>query len=275
MTFKEKLDEVLNAKRSLLCVGLDAMMEKLPPSLAGKAEPLFQFNKTLIDATLPFAAAYKLNTAFYEAYGLFGWQALQKTCAYLPAEIIKIIDAKRGDIGNTAGMYRRALFDELGADAITVNPLMGTDSAMPFIQDPLKGVFFLCLTSNPGSADFQRFSDGRNTLYQKIALKVNEWNEKGNCGLVVGATHPRELEEIRELAPGLPLLIPGIGAQGGDLQNSVRYGLTSQGGGALFNSSRAIIFASSGEDFAEAAASAAKSTRDALNAARGMAEKEE
>lgn len=270
MTFNEKLNDILFSRKSLLCVGLDTVMEKIPASLRRQPDPLFQFNKAIIDATLPYAAAFKINTAFYEAWGLEGWRALEKTMAYLPAEVIKIADAKRGDIGNTSQSYSRAVFTSLGADAVTVNPLMGTDSTAPFLQDPQKGVFFLCLTSNPGSQDFQHFSDGRVRLYEKIALKVGEWNRHGNCGLVVGATHPSELQEIRKLAPELPFLIPGIGAQGGDLENSVRFGLSAQGGGALFNSSRAILYASSGADFAAAAAAAAAATRDALNKAKSL-----
>ncbi len=267
MSFNEKLNQVIGAKNSMLCVGLDTVLEKIPEALQREQDRLFAFNKAIIDATLPFAAAFKINTAFYETHGASGWQALEKTFAYLPGDVIKIADAKRGDIGNTAQMYSRALFEGLGADAVTVNPLLGTDSTMPFVQNPEKGVFFLCLTSNPGSQDFQHFSDGSQKLYQRIANKVNEWNGNRNCGLVVGATHPLELQEIRKLAPELPFLIPGIGAQGGDLENSVRYGVTAAGTGAVFNSSRAVIFASSGADFKEAAARAARETRDALNLA--------
>jgi orotidine-5'-phosphate decarboxylase len=268
MTFNEKLDHIILSKNSLLCVGLDAVVEKLPENIRKNPEPLFQFNKAIIDATLPYAVAFKVNTAFYEAYGLEGWRALEKTFAYLPADVIKIADAKRGDIANTAQMYARALFESLGADAITANPLMGTDSVMPFFQDPQKGVFFLCLTSNQGSQDFQHFSDGQLKLYQRIAKKVNDWNSHANCGLVVGATHAKELQELRALTPELPFLVPGIGAQGGDLENSVRFGVTSRGAGAIFNSSRSIIFASTDRNFSRAAAVAAQETRDALNKAR-------
>jgi orotidine-5'-phosphate decarboxylase len=270
MSFNEKLDQVIGSKKSMLCVGLDTVLDKIPEAFRHESEPLFSFNKAIIDATLPFAAAFKINTAFYEAYGSTGWQALEKTFAYLPEDVIKIADAKRGDIGNTSQMYSRALFEGLGADAVTVSPLLGSDSTWPFLKNPDKGVFFLCLTSNPGSRDFQHFSDGAQKLYQRIAEKVNEWNVNGNCGLVVGATHPLELQEIRHLATALPFLIPGIGAQGGDLDNSVRYGVTAKGKGAIFNSSRAIIFASSGPDFAAAAARVAQETRDALNTAAGL-----
>lgn len=268
MTFNEKLNHSIVQKRSLLCIGLDTVLEQMPMSVRNSDRPLLNFNKAIIDATKEYAVAYKVNTAFYEAYGLEGWRALHETFAYLPADVIKIADAKRGDIGNTSQMYSRALFGGLAADAITVNPLMGTDSVMPFISDPEKGVFFLCLTSNSGSQDFQHTFDGRQKLYEKIATTVERWNSRDNCGLVVGATHPTELKAIRSLVHDLPFLIPGIGAQGGDMEQSVRFGVTAKGTGAIFNSSRAIIYASNGDNFAEAAAKAAAQTRDALNAAR-------
>ena len=268
MNFRERVADVIQQKKSLLCVGLDTDLDKIPRSLKSSAEPLFEFNKAIIDATADYASAFKINLAFYEIYGAEGWQALRKTFAYLPDDVIKIADAKRGDIGNTAQMYARAVFEGLGADAVTVNPYMGHDSVLPFLMDEEKGVFFLCLTSNPGSVDFQRFSDGRQRLYEKVALKVVEWNDKGNCGLVVGATHPQELAAVRKLAPTLPLLIPGIGVQGGDLQAAVAAGVDASGSLAFFNSSRAIIYASAEKDFASAAAQIARETRDQLNSAR-------
>ena len=240
----------------------------MPVSIRSADNPLFAFNKAIIDATADYAASFKVNLAFYEAYGLQGWQALQQTFDYLPGNVIKIADAKRGDIGNTAAMYARAVFDELDADAVTVNPYMGYDSAEPFLQNEEKGVFFLCLTSNPGSQDFQHFSDGRMDLYEKVAETVNRWNSRGNCGLVVGATHPDELSTVRSIAPDLPFLIPGIGAQGGDLEASVKNGTDAEGSLALFNSSRAIIYASQDENFVDAARAAAKLTQDQLNSAR-------
>lgn len=268
MNFNEKLNNTIQKKDSLLCVGLDTVLERIPEEIRGLDNPLFAFNKAIIDATADFAAAYKVNTAFYEAYGLQGWQALKQTFDYLPENTINIADAKRGDIGNTAKMYARALFDDLGADAITVNPFMGKDSVSPFLENPEKGVFFLCLTSNPGSADLQHFSNGRQKLYERIIDLVNEWNVERNCGLVVGATHPDELAHIRLAAPDLPFLIPGIGAQGGDLVNSVTNGTDARGQGALFNSSRAIIYASSDAGFADAAGKQAETTRNELNEAR-------
>lgn len=264
MNFRERLEQVIRRKKSLLCVGLDTDIAKLPAALQKSDDPLFEFNKAIIDATAEFAAAFKVNLAFYEAHGLDGWRALEKTFAYLPDDVVKIADAKRGDIGNTAQMYAKALFDGLGADAVTVNPYMGYDSAAPFLPREDHGAFFLCLTSNPGAKDFQYFPDGDMPLFQKVAQTVAAWNGRGNCGLVVGATHPQELAAVRQLAPDLPLLIPGIGAQGGNLEASV----VAAGGLAFFNSSRAVIYASSGEDFAPAAARAARLTRDQLNSAR-------
>jgi len=268
MNFREKVRDVIRTKNSLLCVGLDTVIEKMPNAIRSAENPLFAFNKAIINATADYAASFKVNLAFYEAYGLQGWRALQQTFDYLPKNVIKIADAKRGDIGNTASMYARGVWQELGADAVTVNPYMGFDSAEPFLQNEEKGVFFLCLTSNPGSKDFQHFSDGSVRLYEKVAATVNSWNSRGNCGLVVGATHPDELARVRNIAPELPFLIPGIGAQGGDLVESVKNGTNSEGSLALFNSSRAIIYASQGSDFVEASRKAAQLTRDQLNEAR-------
>jgi orotidine-5'-phosphate decarboxylase len=265
VNFTERLNDIIKEKNSLLCVGLDTVLEKIPPHIRLKKDPLFEFNKAIIKATADVAAAFKVNTAFYEAYGLEGWQALKQTFDYLPQNTIKIADAKRGDIGNTSKMYARSLFEWLGADAITVNPLMGSDSVSPFLENPEKGVFFLCLTSNPGSADLQHFSNGQEKLYQKIIGLVNSWNIRGNCGLVVGATHPDELGTIRKLAGDLPFLIPGIGAQGGDVETSVKNGTDKNGQGAIFNSSRAIIYASQKNGFEIDVRNAAKKTAAALN----------
>lgn len=271
MQFCDRLDRVITARQSLLCVGLDPVLEKIPAHLGRGADAIIAFNRAIIDATAPFAAAFKVNTAFYEAYGLEGWRALEATFRYLPDDVVKIADAKRGDIGNTAAMYAKALFEGLGADAVTVNPLLGGDSVQPFLEQEERGVFFLCVTSNPGSRDFQQLRiNGGGALYEVIAQKVVEWNQRGNCGLVAGATQPEQLAYVRAAAPELPLLIPGIGAQGGDLESSVRCGIDSRGRGAIYNSSRAILFASTGEDFAAAAARTARDTRDALNEARKM-----
>lgn len=268
MSFQDKILKIIEQNNSILCIGLDSNLDRIPKHLKNEKNPLFAFNKAIIDKTAEYTAAYKLNTAFYEACGIMGWEALQKTFQYIPEHILTIADAKRGDIGNTSKMYAKALFTHLDADAITANPLMGYDSIYPFIENPQKGVFFLCLTSNPGAKDFQHFNNGNQTLYSKIALTVKTWNEKQNCGLVVGATHPHELHTIREWVPELPLLIPGIGAQGGDLEQSVKSGTNSNGSNALFNSSRSIIFASNDIDFAARAAARARETALALNTAR-------
>lgn len=268
LTFREKFDAIVAAKNSLLCIGLDVAKEKIPEMLRYADDPAFEFNKRIIDATCDLTLAYKLNTAFYEAAGLAGWQALRSTVEYLPEDTIVIADAKRGDIGNTSQMYAQAFFQELNFDAITVNPLMGLDSVQPFIQFENKGAFILCLTSNAGARDLQYFSDGHETLYQKIARTVVQWNDRGNCGLVVGATRPEELAAIREIAPGLIFLIPGLGAQGGDLEASVWAGTDARASAALFNSSRGIIYQSSANDFAVAARAAAMQLCDQLNQVR-------
>lgn len=268
VTFREKFDAIVAAKNSLLCIGLDVVKEKVPDMLRGAADPVFEFNKQIIDATLDLTVAYKLNTAFYEAAGLTGWQALRSTVEYLPDDTIVIADAKRGDIGNTSQMYARAFFQELSFDAITVNPLMGLDSVQPFLQYEDKGVFLLCLTSNAGARDLQYFSNGHETLYQKIARTVVQWNTRDNCGLVVGATRPEELGFIREIAPDLIFLIPGLGAQGGDVEASVWAGTDAHASAALFNSSRGILFRSSGNDFAAAARAAAIQLCNQINQVR-------
>ena len=179
--------------------------------------------------------------------------------------MIKIADAKRGDIGNTSRMYARAFFNEMDFDCITVNPYLGYDAVLPFIEDEKKGAFILCVTSNKGAADFQYYEKDGQTLYSHVAQKVSQWNERKNCGLVVGATHPDEIRKVRVLAPELPFLIPGIGAQGGDLQLSVRYSLNKADAAAIFNSSRGIIYSSNEKDFAEVAALKAKELRDSIN----------
>ena len=271
MTFNERVRSVITQKNSLLCVGLDVEVNKLPKS-AIVHNRQFEFAKRIIEETSPYATAYKVNTAFYEAEGHQGWETLESIFDVLQAlpGVISIADCKRGDIGNTARMYAKAFFDKLGADAITANPLMGSDSVEPFLQNPKKGVFFLCLTSNPGSADLLQLSLGQPNLsvYFRLADMVESWNGGENCVLVVGATKPEIMGHIRRIHPDLPFLIPGTGAQGGDLEKSVLNGTDQFGTNALFNSSRAILYASDGEDYAEAAARVARETRDALNAAR-------
>jgi orotidine-5'-phosphate decarboxylase len=268
MRFTEKLTSISQKNDSLVCVGLDTDLQRIPPSLLQEEDPQLAFNRMIIDATSDLVCAYKPNMAFYEARGSKGWEALKKTCEHVPKEIPIIIDAKRGDIGNTARMYAQAVFGELKGDAVTVNPYMGFDAVSPFLEYEEKCAFILCLTSNPGAKDFQ-FSlvEGR-PLYELVAEKVASWNEKNNCAMVVGATHPEQLAKIREIVPHLPLLIPGIGAQAGDIEATVKFGTDKNGELAIINSSRGILYASSGEDFADAARNEAKRLRDSINAYR-------
>ena len=267
MSINNLIRQTIQARNSLLCVGLDVNPQRIPSHIMKQDDPIFRFNKSIIDATADLVLAYKPNLAFYEALGIEGWEVLKRTVDYIPKGIIKIGDAKRGDIGSTAQKYAEALY-RLGFDMVTVNPYLGLDSVGPFIQDKDKGVFVLCLTSNPSSKDFQyNITDGK-TLYQRIAVTTVEWNKEDNCGLVVGATHPDELRDIRGIAPELPFLIPGIGAQGGDLEASVLAGTDEHGEMAVINSSRGIIYASSDEDFADRAREEAKNLRDAINRVR-------
>lgn len=264
MNINERLNQTIRKRSSLLCVGLDVYPEKIPSHIMKKHDPIFKFNQAIIDATADLVAAYKPNLAFYEALGTEGWDILQRTVDYIPDGIIKIGDAKRGDIGSTAQKYATALFD-LGFDMVTVNPYLGFDSIKPFIMDESKGIFILCLTSNPSSRDFQYLKSEGEYLYQIVAKKVNEWNKNNNCGLVVGATHPGELKSIRSLAPELPFLIPGIGAQGGDLESAVLDGTDNNFSMTLINSSRGILYASNDTDFAQAARHKAKELQDNIN----------
>jgi len=265
MNFLEKLDAAVKKNNSLLCVGLDIDLKKIPSSLLNKADPIFEFNKAIIDNTKDLVCAYKPNMAFYEMYGVYGLQALIKTIEYISMqEVPVILDAKRGDIGNTASAYAKSIFEIYKADAATVSPYMGQDSVEPFLENADKGIFILCLTSNPGSRDFQRFGE-KEPLYKTVARKVKEWNKNGNAGLVVGATNPDELKEIRVMVGDMPILIPGIGAQGGDLAKTVRYGANKKGERAIINSSRGIIFASQGEDFAGSARVAARKLKEEIN----------
>lgn len=262
MSFNERLNQICRKKNSLVCVGLDVDLNKVPAFILEKKEPLVYFCHAIIDATLPFSAAYKINTAFFEAHGVSGWAALSKVAAYLPDDVIKIADAKRGDIGNTSQMYARAFFQTMNFDAITVNPYLGYDAVAPFLEDENKGVFILCHTSNKGAADFQKFSDGKKALFELVAEQVQLWNVRNNCGLVVGATFPDEMKHVRILAPELPFLVPGLGAQGGDFELAVRYAINENGLGAIFNFSRGIIYSSTGADFAEAAGTKTKQIRE-------------
>ena len=251
--------------RSLLCVGLDPDPAKLP------VKDVFEFNKAIIDATADLVCAYKPNLAFYEALGVRGLQALKKTVAYIPKDIPVIGDAKRGDIGNTAIAYARALFGYYKFDAVTLNPYLGYDSVEPFLDYKDKGVFVLCRTSNSSASDFQDLVDNFGMkFYQSVALRAGDWNTAGNVGLVVGATCPEELREIRKLCPQMPLLIPGIGAQGGDLELSVKYGVDANKEKAVIVAARQVIYASKGADYAQAARRTASELRDIINRYRGI-----
>ncbi len=264
MSFIEKLAEASRKNRSLLCVGLDPDPELLPEGI-----DLFEFNKAIIDATSGLVCAYKPNIAFYEAKGNEGLDALKRTRDYISGDIPVIVDAKRGDIGNTAKAYARSLFDYFNFDATTASPYLGFDSLEPFINYRDRGVLILCRTSNPGAVDFQslacKFEGGENLLFEIVAEKVNSWNTYGNLGLVVGATYPEELKLIRQRYPEIPLLIPGVGAQGGELAAVVKYGADAGRQRTIINSSRQILYASKGKDFAAAARRAALELRDRIN----------
>ena len=260
MNFIEKLLKSAHSNDSLLCIGLDPDPELMPEGVS-----VLDFNRAIIEATYDLVCAYKPNLAFYEAMGVEGTRALAATVASMPDTIPVIGDAKRGDIGNTARAYATALFEGFGFDAVTVNPYLGGDSLEPFIEYEDKGVLVLCRTSNPGSADLQDLKVGKKPLFEVVAKKALEWNKYGNIGLVVGATYPDDLKRVRKICPDMPILIPGVGKQGGDLAAAVRNGVDANGEKAIINSSRGIIYASKGKDFAEAARRAAISTRDDIN----------
>jgi orotidine-5'-phosphate decarboxylase len=267
MRFFEQLNAAAKQNNSLLCVGLDPDPTLMPPDIG-----FFEFNKAIIDATADLVCAYKPNLAFYEAEGLKGWEALKKTIDYIPRGMSVIADAKRGDIGNTAGSYARAIFEELGVGGVTVNPYLGFDSLEPFLDYKDNGIFILCRTSNQGSSDFQSLEVSLNSqkmpLYQAVARRANGWNKNGNIGLVIGATQPIELRTLRQMYPQMPFLIPGVGAQGGDLKLAVEYGKDMRGAGIIINSSRQILYASRGKDFAQAARAATSKLRDEINSYR-------
>jgi len=266
MNFVEKLLAASRTNQSLLCIGLDPDPELMPKI------DILQFNRDIIDATSDLVCAYKPNLAFYEAFGIEGLRAMEETVTYVPKGIPVIGDAKRGDIASSSKCYARALFETFSFDAVTVNPYLGYDSIAPFIEYADKGVFILCKTSNPGASDFQESlclepgaSNSTRPLFELVALKAVEWNTRGNIGLVVGATYPKQLRRIRELCPELPLLIPGIGVQGGDLAATVRYGVDASGEKAIINCSRQILYASRERDFALAARREALKLREQIN----------
>lgn len=264
MKRKEIIDHI-REKRSFLCVGLDTDIKKLPKCITDSAENVYDalmtFNKAIIDATAPYCVAFKPNTAFYEAHGVEGWRALADTCAYIRSRYSRhfvIADAKRGDIGNTSAMYARAFFEDMNFDAITVAPYMGSDSVKPFLGFDGKWVILLALTSNPGSMDFQLTEDRQcRRLFEKVIAESGRWATPEEMMYVVGATRGEMFKDIRVAAPESFLLVPGVGAQGGSLEEVCRYGMTDDCG-LLVNSSRAIIYASKEADFAEAAGASAK-----------------
>jgi orotidine-5'-phosphate decarboxylase len=269
-TFIQALGEAWHKNDSLVCVGLDPEIERLPRQLAAAASPIFQFNKAIIDATADLVCAYKPQFAHYAACE--AEDQLERTIEYIhkahPAVPV-ILDSKRGDVGNTAERYAIEAFERYGADAVTVNPYLGGDSLEPYLRHADKGVIILCRTSNPGAGDLQDLLvDGR-PLYQVVAqLTAQRWNSRGNCLLVVGATYPRELAQVRALVGDMPLLVPGVGAQGGDVAQVVHNGQTSNGTGLIISSSRSILYASQGEDFASAARRATEKLRGEINASR-------
>jgi orotidine-5'-phosphate decarboxylase len=270
MTFIEQLRNAWTKNDSLVCVGLDPEIERLPPSIAAEPSPIFQFNKAIIDATADLVCAYKPQFAHYAAYE--AEDQLERTIEYIhrtyPA-IPVILDSKRGDVGNTAERYALEAFERYAADAVTVNPYLGGDSLEPFLKHENKGVVILCRTSNPGARDVQDLQIGSRRLYHVIAEMVAQrWNTRGNCMMVVGATYPRELAEIREIAGDIPFLVPGVGAQGGDVAQAVQNGRTRDGTGLVISSSRAILYASSGTDFTTAARKATATLRDQINVSR-------
>ena len=253
---KQQLFEQIRIKRSFLCVGLDPVLENIPKHLLKYENPVLEFNKQIIDATKDLCVAYKPNTAFYESMGLKGWETLIETWKYMPSDIFTIADAKRGDIGNTSAMYASAFFNEeksdMGFDAITVAPYMGKDSVVPFLNYKDKWVILLALTSNIGHSDFQMVDGTKGKLYEQVIRNSSDWAGAEQLMYVVGATKAEEFKNIRTLAPDNFLLVPGVGAQGGSLADVCQYGLNKECG-LLINSSRGIIYASNGEDFAEKA----------------------
>ncbi len=273
-TFREMLEDRWG-RENFVCVGLDPVYEKLPKAVCdpgNMATSIMNFNARIVDATKDLVCAYKPNSAFYEALGKLGMYALRETVAHIreaAPDVPVILDAKRGDIGNTNEGYVRAAFDYFEADAITVNPYLGAEALQPFLDKREKGIFVLCRTSNPGAGELQDLQIAEDPLYLHVARHVaRKWNKWGNCALVVGATCPDELAEVRREVGDLPILIPGIGAQGGELEKTVRAGRDSRRRGMLVNSSRGVLYASRGEDYAAAARHEVEKLRSAVNACR-------
>ncbi|MCX7680723.1 MAG: orotidine-5'-phosphate decarboxylase [Anaerolineae bacterium] len=269
-TFLSKLSAVQQANRSWVCVGLDPVMERLPEAVRHSDEPLLEFSRAIVEATADLVCAYKPNLAFWLAEGPDGLRQLRALIACVPEHIPVILDAKFNDVGHTAAAYARAALDMLGADAVTANPYLGIDALRPFLAQEKNGLFLLARTSNPSAPDLQDRLVGNQPLYAEVAHLAVRWNAElaGTCGLVVGATYPDELAHLRQVAPELPFLIPGIGAQGGSLEAAVEHGPTAEGVGPIINSSREIIYASNGADFAQAARTATAALRERITGVR-------
>ena len=264
--FKNRLESAIQQKNSLLCIGLDCDLASIPPYLLNEPDPLYTFNKEIIEATADLVVAYKPNIAFYE-----GLHLLEKTIDLIPADNLTIADAKRGDIANTASKYADLYFQNYNFDAITVSPYMGSDSIEPFLEYDNKCTFVLCLTSNQSAVDFQYLDINSETLYLKVAKKVNKWNLKyGNCGLVVGATHPENIDSIRMISPYLPFLIPGIGTQGGNLELTIQYGTDTNASGTLINIGRKILYASNKKNFGTVARELVINYNEQINEYRNL-----
>jgi len=271
MTFTQKLKTAWQQQNSLLMVGLDPDLERLPAALSQKPDALWEFCRSIVDATAPYVCGFKPQIAYFASIG--AEPVLQAVCDYIRQQypdLVLVLDAKRGDIGSTAEHYAREAFDRYQADAVTINPYMGMDSATPYLERQDKGVIVLCRTSNVGGADLQALDVKGRPLYLHVAdMVANKWNQYGQCGLVVGATFAQELHAVRQcVGDDLPLLVPGIGAQGGDIEQTCHAGCDGAGTGMMINSSRAILYAGSGDDWVDQCTQAAKETRDAINTAR-------
>lgn len=269
MKFNDRLREIFQKKDSLLAIGLDADLEKLPPFLMDFESPITEFNKSIINATSDLVCAYKINTAFYEQFGIQGYRSMKKTIELIPDDVLTLIDGKRADIGHSSEKYAKALFRESHADAVTVNPYLGSDSVAPFLEDESKGVFLLCLTSNPGAKDFQHLKiENGGTLFERVAEKAVTWNKNNNIGLVVGGTQSDDLKRIRDIAPELPILLPGIGAQGGDLKKSLEFGCDRNREGIIITISRSILYVSDDLEFAGKSREVALKMKNEINQIR-------
>lgn len=272
MSFLQQLQKNISKNNSLLCIGLDTDISKIPKHLLKTKNPIFNFNKSIIDNTHDLVCCYKLNIAYYSSLGVYGLQSLMKTVKYIHEQcsgIPVILDAKRGDIGNTSEQYATEVFEAIGADAVTVNPYLGFDALEPFFRHKDKGMIILCRTSNPGASDFQDLITNNEPLYMKVAKKIVEWNKiYKNCLMVVGATGAGELKKIRSIAKDMFFLVPGVGAQGGDLRKTLEFGLTKERTGLIIHSARGIIYASSGSDFVKKAREEAQELKEEINAIR-------